>query len=95
MVKKRPSLGAPVHRLGKIPRLPDQPNIAGMPFCWRVSDLDWDGPWGWSLATCEQLLKYIVPKLHDFESMKWGEVEGGQVPISSRSRPSSTKPGND
>jgi hypothetical protein len=22
------------------------------------------------------LLKYIVSKLHDFESMKWGEVEG-------------------
>jgi hypothetical protein len=27
-------------------------------------------------ATCEQLLRYIVPRLHHLESMTWGQVEG-------------------
>jgi hypothetical protein len=75
MVKKRPGVGVPVHRTGKVPRFAE-PNVAGTPFCWRVSDIDWDGPLGWSQATCEELLKEVVPRLHDLESMKWGEVEG-------------------
>jgi hypothetical protein len=47
-----------------------------MNFCWRVSEIDWDGPWGWTNASCEQLLRQIAPRLHSLESMTWGEVEG-------------------
>jgi hypothetical protein len=75
-MSKKPNPGASVHRRAKVPRLVEQPNIQGKPFCWRVSDLDWDGPWGWSQATCEQVLKHIVPRLHNMESMTWGQVEG-------------------
>lgn len=76
MTKKKPHLGAPVHRLAKVPRRAEQPNVQGQPFRWRVDDIDWDGMWGWSQATCEQLLKDIVPHLHNLESMTWGQVEG-------------------
>jgi hypothetical protein len=75
-MKKRPNPGASIHRQAKTPRLADQPNVQGMPFCWRVDDIDWKGPWGWIHATCEQLLGSIVPRLHHLESMTWGEVEG-------------------
>lgn len=47
-----------------------------MRFCWRVEDIDWEGPWGWSQATCKELLREIVPRLHNLESMTWSEVEG-------------------
>jgi hypothetical protein len=76
MPKKTPRLGAPFHPVSKVPRFGDRPEVQGMDFCWRVSDLDWHGPWGWSQANCEELLKYIVPRLPDLESMKWGDVEG-------------------
>src|SRR5712664_3459586 len=76
MTKKKPRTGARVPPFAKIPRRADQPNVQGIPFCWRVSDIDWEGPWGWSRATCEELLKHIVPRLHHLESMTWGQVEG-------------------
>jgi hypothetical protein len=73
--KKQPGRGVPVRPLAKVPRA-DLPNVGDMKFCWRVSDIDWQGPWGWSKATCEQLLTDVIPKLHDFESMTWGQVDG-------------------
>ena len=73
---KKPRPGSSVYRVAKVPRAADQPNVQAMEFCWRVSEIDWQGSWGWSKTTCEQLLKFIVPKLHSFESMTWSEVEG-------------------
>jgi hypothetical protein len=73
---KKPRPGAPVHRFAKVPRRADQPNIQGERFRWRVSEIDWEGPWGWMHATGAELLKHIVPRLHNLESMTWGEVEG-------------------
>ena len=34
------------------------------------------GAWGWHVATTERLLKYIIPKLHNFESMTWADIPG-------------------
>ena len=50
-----------------------------MPFRWRVNRyLDWDGPWGWCHIEIHNLLCELVPKLHDYETMTWSEVEGPQ-----------------
>jgi hypothetical protein len=73
---KKPSCGARFLPFAKVPRRGDHPDIQGKNFSWRVSNIDWKGPWGWSQATCEQLLGYIVPRLHHLESMTWGQVEG-------------------
>lgn len=51
-------------------------NVPKMPFRWRVNQLDWDGAWGWADIPSEVLLREIVPKLHDYETQKWGEIEG-------------------
>jgi hypothetical protein len=75
-MKKRPNPGASIHRQAKAPRRADQPNVQGQSFRWRVDDIDWKGPWGWMHATCEDLLTYIVPRLHNLESMTWGQVDG-------------------
>jgi len=47
-----------------------------MKFKWSVSTLDWDGPFGWQAVTSQQILQEIVPKLHSYETMEWGVVEG-------------------
>jgi hypothetical protein len=47
-----------------------------MPFKWRCNRLDWDGPWSWRGVQIILALSDIVPKLHDFESMNWGDIEG-------------------
>jgi hypothetical protein len=74
--KKKPFVGAPVTQPAKTPRVGEQPPVEGMKFCWRVSEIDWQGPWGWSKVTCEQLLGEIIPRLHEFEGMTWGQVVG-------------------
>jgi hypothetical protein len=73
--KKQPGRAVAVQPLSKVPRA-DLPNVQSMKFCWRVSDIDWDGPWGWSQATGEQLLIDVIPRLHGLESMTWGQVDG-------------------
>src|ERR1700733_13751817 len=75
MAKQPRSAYAP--QIGKVPRGGQQAQaIQSKNFCWRFSDIDWDGPWGWSKATGEQLVRTIVPKLHDYESMTWAAIEG-------------------
>ncbi|MEH3100246.1 hypothetical protein [Sphingomonas adhaesiva] len=50
--------------------------IATMPFKWTSNGIDLDGPYGWKNLTAEVLLCSIIPKLHDFEKMTWGEIDG-------------------
>ena len=45
-------------------------------FCWRLEEIDWEGPWGWSQAVAEDVLRIIVPKLHNYETMTWAEMDG-------------------
>lgn len=75
MAKKKPTSG-PVHPFGKVPREANRPNLQAVNFRWRVDSVDWDGPWSWANATVNDLLGIIIPRLHDFESMTWADVEG-------------------
>ncbi len=52
--------------------------IPNAKFCWRVDDVDLDGNWGWDKPNSDILFKTIIPKLHNFESMNWAEVEGAE-----------------
>jgi hypothetical protein len=64
-------------RMEKVPRAADlAEKIGTTPFCWRVTDLDWEGPWGWKHVPVDLVLGTIIPKLHDYESMTWAAVEG-------------------
>lgn len=45
-------------------------------FSWRIHEIDLDGKWGWLNAELQCLLQTIIPKLHDYESMTWAEIEG-------------------
>ncbi|MEM8574199.1 MAG: hypothetical protein AAGF48_06150 [Pseudomonadota bacterium] len=64
-------------KLEKVPRATDfNSKISATNFCWRVEEIDWEGPWGWRNATVDVLLQKIIPKLHNFESMTWGALDG-------------------
>lgn len=62
----------------KRPKQPKQVgrNVHTLNFQWRVDAIDLEGDWGWQRATIEVLLKKIIPKLHQFETMTWGGLEG-------------------
>jgi hypothetical protein len=76
MPKKKPRAAAQIPDRAKVPRIAEQPNGQSMKFCWRVSDIDWEGQWGWSRATCQELLFDVIPKLHELASMRWGQIDG-------------------
>ena len=48
-----------------------------MLFRWSVDRVDWEGAWGWGDVRITELFSEIIPKLLDFETMKWWEVERG------------------
>jgi hypothetical protein len=74
---KKPRRVANVPQSGKVPRGAELAEaIRTKQFCWRVQELDWDGSWGWSQASTDEILRTIVPKLHNYESMTWAEIEG-------------------
>jgi len=47
-------------------------------FCWRCNWIDLDGEWGFRDVPCERLWNEIIPRLHEFDSMTWGEITGGR-----------------
>ena len=56
---------------------------------WQVGTIDLDGPFGWREIEIEFLLSEILPKVQNFESMKWSEILGPnnhEIPISSISK---------
>ncbi|HEV7881458.1 hypothetical protein [Bradyrhizobium sp.] len=50
--------------------------IAAKNFCWRFDQIDWNGPFGWSKISASDLAQIVIPKLHDYESMTWAEMDG-------------------
>jgi len=42
---------------------------------WRMSLIDFEGPWGWSNISDIKALKNIQERLKSFEDMTWGEIE--------------------
>ena len=53
-------------------------NVVTQKFSWSFAAIDLDGPFGWRHVDLVQLLTEIVPKLHEHESMTWGEIEGSR-----------------
>ena len=43
---------------------------------WKVARIDDDSPWGWNQITCPDFLRNIWDKMHNFETMTWGEILG-------------------
>ena len=77
MGKKTPRRVANVPQFQKHPRGGELVEVIQKKhFCWRVEEIDWDGPWGWSKATHDEILRTIIPRLHNYESMTWAEMEG-------------------
>jgi len=37
--------------------------IAAKNFCWRFSEIDWDGEFGWSKVSINDLAQIVIPKL--------------------------------
>ncbi len=67
----------------KAPRLAFDPTSSdALPPVWNVRIMDIDGPWGWSKATKDDLIRQIQPKLGEFETMNWAEIgQNGSHPI--------------
>jgi len=45
-------------------------------FRWNTESADLGGEYGWDKVEKDTLLKEVIPKLHDYENMTWGEIEG-------------------
>lgn len=59
---------------GKRARIPKQ-NILQQTPAWSIEVLDIEGPWGWNNDRVKsELWTEIVPKLQNFETMTWGEI---------------------
>lgn len=50
---------------------------------WRFHTVDLDGPFSWPKGTQDELS--VVARLHQFDCMSWGEIEGGSHHILSPS----------
>lgn len=46
-------------------------------FKWRIEQADLGGDWSWLKADHQMLLTKIIPKLQDYETMTWADVESG------------------
>ena len=59
-------------------RHPSSPevNTSGRRFRWRTANADLDGEWGWNKIEIKLLFLEIIPKLQNYESMTWSEIEG-------------------
>jgi hypothetical protein len=51
-------------------------NIPNLCFKWKTNDADHDGDFGWNNIDVNKLFAYIIPKLQEFESMLWSDIEG-------------------
>ena len=58
----------------KTPRLAAMPNYETEKLLWSVSILDFQGRWGWANVGRDTISNDILPKLRNFESMTWGEI---------------------
>lgn len=45
-------------------------------FRWKTTIADLDGEWGWNKIEIKLLFREIIPKLQNYETMTWGEIEG-------------------
>ena len=62
----------------KIPLKKEDPRIyEGMQFRWRVTEryIDYDDEeWGWGKIDIYRFFQRLLPRLHQYETMTWGEL---------------------
>lgn len=59
----------------KLPSGKEKAGIRTLPFRWTTRDCDYDGPFGWCKASHQDIFLKVIPKLQNFESQSWGEIE--------------------
>jgi hypothetical protein len=75
-LKKQPRQAERPFETGKSPRGASLFNIPASLFKWRTAIVDFEGPFHWADIDRTYLLRHIVARLHNFETMTWGEIEG-------------------
>ena len=45
-------------------------------FRWNITNADFEGEYGLDKIEKDTLLKEVIPALHQYENMTWGEIEG-------------------
>lgn len=80
--KKRQSAIKQVRLSGSLPpmvkaaRREEQPeSTSGMRPAWVFTAMDENGPWGKPVLTPDFIWNDILPKMRNFESMTWGQIE--------------------
>ncbi len=43
---------------------------------WQIGALDLEGPWGWHKIDSKLLYNTVIPKIKNFEKMRWNEILG-------------------
>ncbi len=62
---------------GRVPRVATELSTGDdLPFQWRTDYMDHDGPFGWEVLTLREFCIQAVSRLHNLETMAWGEVLG-------------------
>lgn len=83
--KKPKAASLPVSK--KEPRVAENPESFHNQFpAWQVTNIDTEGKWSWKSMEFDHLFGSVLPKLKNYESMKWREIIGGknhEVKISS------------
>ncbi len=77
--EKRPTWAQAPGATDKKPRgLGKADEVQSSNFAWRTKSIDYDGEWGLRTADSRTLLSKIIPRLHEYESMTWGEITGAR-----------------
>lgn len=63
-------------RTGKTPTSLPIVSTQNRTLVWKVTQIDDNSPWGWNQITCPDFLRNIWDKMHNFETMTWGEILG-------------------
>ena len=53
-------------------------SIPNKHFSWHMKNAELDGPFGWKKIDIATFINVVLSKLQDYESMTWGEIEGGE-----------------
>ena len=60
----------------KKPTFPSIVSTQDKKLVWKVAQIDDNSQWGWNQITCPDFLRKIWDKMHNFETMTWGEILG-------------------
>ena len=84
MAKKKPKKGGEPRSEKKPRNVPVEDPFTLKPV-WQISRIDLEGPWGWTNIDKKLFFDKIIPRIRDFETMRWKEILGHDnhpIPIS-------------